>query len=78
MMMSNSVKSMNAMNVNPRDFPITRLLEFLRGCFQEWFYDRREVAAAMLTIFSKTQEDNLVHIYENSRRMEVIMLSLVP
>ena len=78
MITSNNAKSMNAMNVNPRYFPITRLLDFLRGHFQEWFYERREVAATMLTMFAKTSEDNLVCIYENSRGTEVIVLSLVP
>ena len=34
MMTRNNVESMNAMNAKPRDFPITRLLEFLKGCFQ--------------------------------------------
>ena len=33
MMTSNNVESVNTMNVNPRDFPITRLLEFLKGRF---------------------------------------------
>ena len=59
MMTSNNAELMNAMNVNPRDFPITRLLEFLRGNFQQWFYKRREVASAVtLTVLAKTQEDN--------------------
>ena len=78
MMTSNNVKSMNVINVNPRDFPITRLLEFLRGLFQQWFYERKESVATMLTVLAKIPEDNLAHIYENSRKMEVIVLSLVP
>ena len=73
MMTSNNAELMNAMNVNPRDFPITRLLEFLRGCFQQWFYKMREATVAMLTVLVKTSEDNLVHIFENSMRMEVIV-----
>ena len=77
-MISNNAKSMNVMNVNPRDSPITRLLEFLRGHFQQWFYERKEVVAAILIVFAKTSEDNLVRIYENPRAMEVIVLSLVP
>ena len=55
------------MHVNPRDFPITMLLEFLRERFQEWVYERKETAATMLTILSKTPEDNFIRIYENSR-----------
>ena len=78
MMMSNNNELMNAMNVNPRDFLIIKLLEFLRGHFQQWFYERREATAAMLTVLAKTPEDNLVRIYENSMGMEVIVLALVP
>ena len=78
MLTSNNAELINVMNVNPRDFPITWLLEFLRGRFQQWFYKRREAIAAMLIVVAKIPEDNLVCIYENSRGMEVIVLSLVP
>ena len=78
MMTSNNAESMNAMNVNPRDFPITKLLEFLGGRFQQWFYERREATAAMLTVLAKTSEDNLLRIYENSMGIKVIVLTLAP
>ena len=78
MMTSNNVESMNAMSVNPKDFLITRLLEFLRTQFQQWFYEKREVVAALLTVLVKIPEDNLVCIYKKSTGMEVIVLAFIP
>ena len=69
---------MNAMNVKVRDFPITRLLKLLRGRFQQWFYERREAIVAMLTVLTKTPIENLMRIYENTMRIKVIVLALVP
>ena len=78
MMTSNNAESMNVMNVNPIDFPIIRLLKFLRGCFEQWFYERKEAIVVIFTVLAKTPEDNLMRVYENSMRMEVIVLALVP
>ena len=77
-MLSNNAELMNAMNFNPRDFPIMRLLEFLSGRFQPWLYERKEAIVAILIVLAKTLEDNLVRIYENSMGTEVIVLALVP
>ena len=78
MMTSNNVESLNVMNVNPRDFLITRLFEFLRRHLQQWFYERREAVVAMLTVLASTPQDNLVCIYKKSMEIKVIVLALVP
>ncbi|KAK9065818.1 hypothetical protein SSX86_015219 [Deinandra increscens subsp. villosa] len=44
-MTSNSAESMNALSVNSRHLPITKLLEFFRASVQEWYFERRQKAA---------------------------------
>ena len=61
-MTSNNAESMNAMDSKARDFPISKLIDWLRERMQKWFYDRRELATASTKVltpkFQKRMDDS--------------------
>lgn len=65
-MTSNNAESMNALDVQARESPHLRLIEFLRGRMQQWFYQRRENAAGTFTVLAAAAEERIVEAYQNS------------
>ncbi|XP_022151004.1 uncharacterized protein LOC111019024 [Momordica charantia] len=56
-MTTNIAESVNALFRHARKLPVTALLDHIRGKLQNWFYDRRTLAASRSTILSDYAEN---------------------
>ena len=52
-MTNNNAEALNALNVKVRQFPVAKLMDWLRERSMKWFYERREAAAKTQTILTK-------------------------
>ena len=82
-MTNNNAESLNALNVKVRQFPVSKLMDWLRERSMRWFYERREVAANTQTILTKEYQARaekytsyavrmLVSVYLNLLKMSTI------
>ncbi|VFQ82737.1 unnamed protein product [Cuscuta campestris] len=70
-MTSNLAESMNNVDVIPREYPISQLVDFLVGRMQVWFHKRRELANSTSSILTKFYEAELKELHAASTVMEV-------
>ncbi|CAH9125525.1 unnamed protein product [Cuscuta epithymum] len=70
-MTSNNAESMNSLDRIPQEYPIAKLIDFLRGRMQKWFCERRENAEKNKTILSEYFETKLRSFHAQSSMMLV-------
>lgn len=70
-MTTDIVESINPVEVQARDMPITCLIEWLRSMVQKWFFERRSAAKSTFTALATAAEDQLKLQNALSLSMEV-------
>ncbi|RAL42495.1 hypothetical protein DM860_011113 [Cuscuta australis] len=70
-MTSNAAKSMNNVNNSAREYPICKLVDFIRERMQKWFHERFETATSTSTILPKKLESELITLQRDAFKMKV-------
>ncbi|CAH9094980.1 unnamed protein product [Cuscuta europaea] len=70
-MTSNNAESLNSVDRIPREYPIAKLIDFLRDRMQKWFCERRDNAEKNKTILSEYFETKLRSFHAESSMMLV-------
>ncbi|VFQ60321.1 unnamed protein product [Cuscuta campestris] len=70
-MTSNAAESMNNVNNSAREYPICKLVDFIRERMQKWFHDRFETASSTSTILPKKLESELITLQRDAFKMKV-------
>ena len=55
-MTNNNAEALNALNVKVRQFPVSKLMDWLRERSMKWFYERRDAAAKTNTLLTKVYQ----------------------
>ncbi|CAH9129122.1 unnamed protein product [Cuscuta epithymum] len=70
-MTSNCAEAMNSMDANAREYPVAKLLDFIREKMQTWFAGRLEDATSSTTHLTLKFEKHLVSLQRDASRMRV-------
>ena len=70
-MTNNNAEALNALNVKVRQFPVSKLMDWLRERSMKWFYERRDAAAKTNTLLTKVYQANADKYIAYAVRMEV-------
>ncbi|VFQ60092.1 unnamed protein product [Cuscuta campestris] len=70
-MTSNAAESMNNVNSSAREYPICKLVYFIREMMQKWFHERFETASSTSTILPKKLESELITLQRDAFEMKV-------
>ncbi|VFQ82969.1 unnamed protein product [Cuscuta campestris] len=70
-MTSNLAESLNNVNNSAREFPVAKLVEFIRDRMQLWFHERSEIASSTRTPLPKKLEVVLIQMQREAFRMKV-------
>ncbi|VFQ95842.1 unnamed protein product [Cuscuta campestris] len=70
-MTSNLAESLNNVNNSAREFPVAKLVEFIRDRMQLWFHERSEIASSTRTPLPKKREAVLIQMQREAFRMKV-------
>ncbi|VFQ99257.1 unnamed protein product [Cuscuta campestris] len=70
-MTSNLAESLNNVNNSAREFPVAKLVEFIRDRMQLWFHERSEIASSTRTPLPKKREGVLIQMQREAFRMKV-------
>ncbi|RAL49939.1 hypothetical protein DM860_002230 [Cuscuta australis] len=69
--MTNAAESMNNVNNSAREYPICKLVYFIREMMQKWFHERFETASFTSTILPKKLESELITLQRDAFEMKV-------
>ncbi|VFQ59359.1 unnamed protein product [Cuscuta campestris] len=70
-MTSNAAESMNNVNNSASEYPICKLVDFIRERMQKWFHERRQTASSTTTILPRKLESELITLQRDAFRMKV-------
>ncbi|RAL49764.1 hypothetical protein DM860_002055 [Cuscuta australis] len=70
-MTSNAAESMNNVNNSAREYPICKLVDFIRERMQKWFHERLQTASSTTTILPRKLESELITLQRDAFRMKV-------
>ncbi|VFQ78817.1 unnamed protein product [Cuscuta campestris] len=70
-MTSHAVESMNNVNNSAREYPISKLVDFIRERMQKWFHERFQAASSTTTILPKKLESELISLQRDAFKMKV-------
>ncbi|VFQ83199.1 unnamed protein product [Cuscuta campestris] len=68
---SNAAESMNNVNNSAREYPICKLVDFIRERMQKWFHERFETASSTATILPRKLESELITLQRDAFKMKV-------
>ncbi|VFQ70075.1 unnamed protein product [Cuscuta campestris] len=76
-MTSNAAESMNNVSNSAREYPVSKLVDFIRERMQKWFHERHERALSTKTILTQNLESELISLQRDAFKMKLLRLALV-
>ncbi|VFQ59275.1 unnamed protein product [Cuscuta campestris] len=76
-MTSNAAESMNNVSNSAREYPVSKLVDFIRERMQKWFHERHERALSTTTILTQNLESELITLQRDAFKMKLLRLALV-